>query len=100
MAVDTEDSASSTNDVRSQVELRNLVANLRSANWQLITSCDEQLYQQWMDANDVSHSYENSWAYIFQQSRLAAFRFVCDDMLLTAVLKDTNSPFIFLLPPV
>src|SRR4051812_30556247 len=67
--------------------------------WSPVTIADEPLYTSYFARSNEPYSYENNWGFITQEIRLWAAKYQVDGMLLTAVIKATDSPYIFILPP-
>lgn len=67
--------------------------------WSPITKHDEPLYASYFAQSDEPYSYEQNWAFITQETRLGGMKYEDNGMLLTAVTKANDSPFIFILPP-
>src|SRR4051794_16545964 len=76
-----------------------MVESLSPKGWVPITPQDESLYASYLAHSDNLFSYEHNWAFITQEVRVGGFKYEERGMLLTAVVKATDSPFIFILPP-
>lgn len=72
---------------------------LESSGWVPVTHQDELLYADFFARSSDTFSYENSWAFISQETRLCGIRYLRDGLLLTAVRRYWESPFIFIFPP-
>lgn len=67
--------------------------------WSTVTPQDEPLYGLYFTRSTDPFSYENNWAFITQEVRVGGLKLEDHGMLLTAVVKAHDSPFIFILPP-
>lgn len=70
------------------------------AGWTAWAHSDRPLYEQRFSASEESGSYERNFGYVQQECRHQAWKFVEDDLLVTACSRSEESEFIFLLPPV
>jgi len=68
--------------------------------WSVLTKSHEPLFRKHISAHEIPLSYERGWAYIRQQARLQGHWILYHGVLSTAVIKDHQSPFVFLLPPI
>lgn len=60
---------------------------------------DRSLYERFFTAWDQPGSYETNFAYVQQECRDQAWKFVDDDLLVTACARGQTSEFVFVLPP-
>ena len=60
---------------------------------------DRPLYERFFAAWDKQGSYEANFAYVQQECRDQAWKFACDDLLVTACARGRTSEFIFVLAP-
>jgi hypothetical protein len=74
----------------------NLVA---ATQWCFIGDGDRELYSDYFDRNDDPYLYENNWAFVCQEARLAGVRYCDGDMLVSMVTKGVTSPNVILFAP-
>ncbi|WP_147274906.1 phosphatidylglycerol lysyltransferase domain-containing protein [Ferruginivarius sediminum] len=72
---------------------------LMNDNWERLSAEDERLFMKFAKAFGRCCAYENSFAYIVQETRSNAARYCVEGLLAVAFIKDENSDFVFLLPP-
>lgn len=72
---------------------------LLDAGWTRISAADESIYRSFFADSADSLSYENTWAFIRQETRVWGYRYHDGDILITATIKQPDSPFILILPP-
>jgi hypothetical protein len=79
--------------------MAHMFEQLREVGWSPVTFQDECLYTSYFAHSHAPFSYEQNWAFIAQEARLGAMKYEDEGLLVTAVIKAEDSPFIFILPP-
>jgi len=67
--------------------------------WTSWSPGDRSLYERFFAAWDQWGAYETNFAYVQQECRDQAWKFVSDDLLVTACARGRTSGFVFVLPP-
>lgn len=73
---------------------------IAGASWSPWSFEDRSLYEARFAKVDESGSYETNFAFVQQECRRSAWKFVSNDLLVTAYSGGPDSEFVFLLPPV
>lgn len=68
--------------------------------WKPLTAAKELSYARYFASSDDAESYENSWAFVAQETRAGGWTLETKGALLTATIKSPDSPFVFMLPPI
>jgi hypothetical protein len=72
---------------------------LPGSRWSTFSLEDRALYESYFARSMESFSYENNWGFVAQETRVGAIRYEDEGLLITAVVKASDSPFMFILPP-